>query len=74
MAVTTLTVAPGDDLYRLAAEYYGDASAWTLIAAANPAVNGDPLIQTDMTIGIPLYNATRANDGVFTVPVPAPST
>ena len=65
MAIT-VNVSPGDDLYRLAAEYYGDASAWTLIAAANGL--SDPLIQADAQLSIPAYNATRANQGIFVVP------
>jgi nucleoid-associated protein YgaU len=63
MAITSRVVAPGDDLYRLAAEYYDDASAWTLIARANGL--SDPLIQTDSTLIIPAYNANRANDGIL---------
>lgn len=66
MAITTITVAPGDDLYRIAAEYYGDASAWVLLAQANGL--SDPLIQADATLAIPAYNATRANDGIFAAP------
>lgn len=63
MAITTVTVSPGDDLYRLAAQYYGDATAWTLIARANGLT--DPLIQTDSTLDIPAYNANQANDGIL---------
>ncbi|MFL9904220.1 LysM peptidoglycan-binding domain-containing protein [Paraburkholderia fungorum] len=63
MAITTVTVSPGDDLYRLAAQYYGDATAWTLIARANGLT--DPLIQTDSTLDIPVYNAAQANDGTL---------
>jgi nucleoid-associated protein YgaU len=63
---TTVNVSPGDDLYRLAAQYYSDASAWTLIAAANGL--SDPLIQTSAALTIPPYNTTRANQGIFVVP------
>jgi nucleoid-associated protein YgaU len=63
MAITTVTVSPGDDLYRLAAKYYGDATAWTLIARANGLT--DPLIATDSTLDIPAYNAPQANDGIL---------
>lgn len=66
MATTTiLTVSPGDDLYRIAARYYGDASAWTLIARANPTLGGDPLVQAVQTIAVPPYNQGRANSGIF---------
>lgn len=65
MAITTLSVYPGDDLYRVAAEQYGDASAWTLIDRVNPQLGGDPLIQSATTIVIPVYNRARAGDGVI---------
>jgi nucleoid-associated protein YgaU len=63
MAITSVTVSPGDDLYRLASQYYGDAAAWTLIARANGLT--DPLIDTDSTLVIPAYNAAQANDGIL---------
>lgn len=63
MALTTITAAPGDDLYRIAAEKYGDATAWTLIARANGL--WDPLIQDDISLDIPFYNAAQANDGIL---------
>jgi nucleoid-associated protein YgaU len=63
MAQTQLTVAPGDDLFRIAAEYYGDATAWTLIARANSLT--DPVIQANQVIIIPPYNANRANNGIL---------
>lgn len=61
--LTSITVSPGDDLYRIAAQYYGNASAWTLIANANGL--SDALIQTDATISIPVFNKGRANDGIL---------
>lgn len=61
--ITSITVSPGDDLYRIAAQYYRDASAWTLIANANGL--SDALIQVDATISIPVYNRGRANDGIL---------
>lgn len=61
--LTSITVSPGDDLYRIAAQYYGHAEAWTLIANANGL--SDPLIQADATIAIPTYNVGRANDGIL---------
>jgi nucleoid-associated protein YgaU len=63
MAITSRVVAPGDDLYRLAAEYYNDANAWTLIARANSLF--DPLIKVDATLIIPAYNAGQANSGIL---------
>jgi nucleoid-associated protein YgaU len=63
MAITTRTVAPGDDLYRVAAEVYGNSSAWTLIARANGLI--DPLIQVDAVLSIPAYNANQVNDGIL---------
>ena len=63
MSITSRTVSPGDDLFRLAAEYYQDATAWTLIALANGLF--DPLIATDATLIIPAYNQNQANDGIL---------
>jgi nucleoid-associated protein YgaU len=63
MAITNRTVSPGDDLYSLAAEYYQDATAWTLIARANGLT--DPLIQSDMVLSIPAYNANQVNGGIL---------
>lgn len=62
MSSASLVVAPGDDLFRIAAEVYGDPAAWTLLAAANGL--SDPLVTKDLTLSIPAYDATRANDGI----------
>ncbi len=58
----TRQVSPGDDLYRVAAEEYGDAEGWVLIAAANGL--SDPLIQADAVLVLPAYSAARVNGGV----------
>lgn len=63
MGITSRTVSPGDDLYALAVLYYGDASAWTLIARANGLI--DPLVQTDSTLIIPSYVAPQVNSGIL---------
>jgi nucleoid-associated protein YgaU len=63
MSITSVTVSPGDDLYTLASQYYGDATAWTLIARANGLY--DPLIATSSTLDIPAYNAGQANQGIL---------
>jgi hypothetical protein len=63
MASKTLSASPGDDLFRLAAEQYGDADGWTLIARANSLY--DPIIQTDILLVIPEYSEARANDGIW---------
>ena len=36
----TYVVQPGDTLYKIARERYGDGKAWQKIAAANPSING----------------------------------
>ena len=60
--LTSITVSPGDDLYRIAAQFYGDAPGGAqIIMNANGL--SDPLIQADATINIPTYNKSRANDG-----------
>jgi nucleoid-associated protein YgaU len=49
----TLTVN-NDNLYRLAAIYYGDASQWTIIADANNLI--DPEIYGTKTLIIPTWD------------------
>lgn len=63
MANNSIPVSQGDDLYRIAVQTYGDASAWTLIANANGLT--DPLIQADQSLVVPDYSKTRANDGIL---------
>lgn len=63
MANTSIVVSQGDDLFRIAAQAYGDASAWTLIANANGLA--DPVIQVDATLTVPDFSALRANDGIL---------
>lgn len=63
MANTSVSVSQGDDLFRIATQIYGDASAWTLIAAANGLT--DPLVQADATLIVPDYSAVRAQDGIL---------
>ncbi len=48
----TITVA-GGDLYRVALEQYGDATAWTQIAQANGLA--DPVVQGVRTLLVPPY-------------------
>ena len=63
MANKSIAVSVGDDLYKLSAIFYGDASAWTLLARANGLT--DPVIQADATLSVPDYNKGRANDGIL---------
>lgn len=63
MSGATYSVSVGDDLYRIAAELYGDHTAATLIMTANGL--WDPLIQADAVLVIPAYSAARANDGIL---------
>lgn len=63
MATKTLSASPGDDLYRIAAQEYGIADGWTLIAKANGLV--DPVIQTDVALIIPDFNEARLTGGVL---------
>lgn len=62
-SIVSLNLVPGDDLFRKAAEYYGNAAGWTLIARANGLY--DPYIQVAQIISIPQYNRNRVNDGVL---------
>lgn len=66
MANQSISVAQGDDLFRIATQFYGDAGAWTLIASANGL--SDPVIQADATLVVPDYNAARAGDGAMPTP------
>lgn len=63
MANNSITVSPGDDLFKIAARIYGAATAWTLLARANGLT--DPQITVSATLSVPDYNATRANDGIL---------
>lgn len=63
MANNSVTVSVGDDLYRLAVQLYGDASAWTLLAGANNLT--DPVIAADATLVVPDFSKTRMNDGIL---------
>jgi nucleoid-associated protein YgaU len=65
MATVSFSASPGDDLYRLAARFYGDAEGWTLIATANPALGGDPMVRANIVLTIPPYSAARANGGIL---------
>jgi nucleoid-associated protein YgaU len=49
---TTYTVQPGDSLYKIARQHYGDPKAWKQIAAANPQINGT-LIKPGQKIVLP---------------------
>jgi hypothetical protein len=51
-SATTITVG-GGDLYTIASQQYGDATAWDTIAAANPQLGGDPQITGIQTLTIP---------------------
>lgn len=63
MPNTSISVSEGDDLFRIATQVYGNASGWTLIAAANDLA--DPIIQQDATLTVPDYSAVRAQDGIL---------
>jgi nucleoid-associated protein YgaU len=66
MANNSISVAVGDDLFRIATKTYGDPAAWTLIASANGL--SDPIIQQDATLIVPDYNSARAADGLMPLP------
>ena len=57
----TVTVA-GGDLYRLALQYLGDATAWNRIGQANGLI--DPVINGLVTLKIPPADAS-AGGGVY---------
>lgn len=61
-AVTTITVT-GANLFRLAAQFYGDATQWNRIAAANGL--WDFLVPGTMTLVIPAPNPSAGNGGIL---------
>src|SRR5438270_13424012 len=65
MAIQTAFVGPGDDLYRLAARFYGDASAWTLLRNANPQLGGDAQVRKATQIIVPEFNGLYAGNGLI---------
>jgi nucleoid-associated protein YgaU len=56
-------VLAGGDLYRLAAETYGDATQWYRIAAANLLT--DPLIRGPVTLILPDPATQPTNGGIL---------
>ena len=50
----TVITAMNTTLYKLAAQYYGDATQWAVIANANNLY--DPMITTPKTLIIPIWN------------------
>lgn len=59
----TLAASQGNMLYNIAALVYRDVAGWSLLAKANGLT--DPLLQTDIALVIPAYDAGRANDGIL---------
>ena len=53
----------GGDLYRLAAETYGDATQWYRIAASNNLL--DPLVPGPVTLVIPDPTTQPTNGGIL---------
>jgi len=53
----------GGDLYRLAAQHYGDATQWYRIAAANDLF--DPVIPGPTTLTIPDPTTQPTNGGIL---------
>ena len=60
----TVTVA-GGDLYRLALQYLGDATAWNRLAQANGLT--DPVLTGLTTLRIPTADPTQTG-GVYVAP------
>lgn len=46
-------VLGGGDIYRVAADVYGDPSEWVTIAASNPALGFDPTVQGVQSVVVP---------------------
>lgn len=57
------TVKPGDSLYKIADQYYGNDAMWLMIYAANREALSDPdVIMVDQVLQIPVWHL--ANQGV----------
>jgi|HubBroStandDraft_1064217.scaffolds.fasta_scaffold00053_79 nucleoid-associated protein YgaU len=61
--MATQTTVVGGDLYRLAAQTYGDATQWYRIAAANGL--GDPFVPGPVTLTIPAPTTQPGNGGIL---------
>jgi nucleoid-associated protein YgaU len=61
----TITVA-GGNLFAIAAQQYGDATQWYLIAAANGLK--DPFLNGVVTLSIPPAQTTGGTDGILGLP------
>lgn len=62
IAGTTMTIA-GGNLFKIAAQAYGDASQWNRIAAANGL--WDFIITGTVTLVIPPANPNAGNGGIL---------
>lgn len=65
-----VTVQPGDNLFRLAALYLGDATQWNRIAQLNIALLGgvaDPFIQPGafLQLAMPPVKIGGGNGGIY---------
>jgi nucleoid-associated protein YgaU len=63
MASSIVITVSGGNLFQLAAQYYGDATQWNRIAAANGL--WDFIIVGTVTLIIPPKNASAANGGIL---------
>ena len=61
-AATTMTIA-GGNLFKIAAQVYGDPSQWNRIAAANGL--WDFIITGTVTLTIPPPNPAAGNGGIL---------
>jgi nucleoid-associated protein YgaU len=59
----TQMIVVGGDLYRIAAQTYGDATQWYRIAAANGLT--DPLVPGPMTLVIPDPTTQPTKGGIL---------
>jgi nucleoid-associated protein YgaU len=57
----TFTVQPGDNLYNIAKERYGNPNLWPLIQAANPDIGPDSVIFPGQVLHIPELRTPPAN-------------
>lgn len=54
------TVKPGDNLYKIAHQYYGNDAMWLMIYAANQEALSDPdIIAVDQVLRIPAWHLTK---------------
>lgn len=65
MAAQRRITVTGGTLFRVAADYLGDATQWTRIVEATPGLPPDPWITGTVTVVIPARDGTGGTGGIL---------